>query len=475
MSKFDITESFMYRWRYLIGYVLVAIGLIAALVFVGLYLPGGISKQEMQSVVTSDAIGRANLGSIPVINLPYHLLQKASLVIFGVSALSIKLPSIILAFLSAVGIILLLTKWLKPGIGVLASFIAITTGQFLFIAQDGTPGVLYLFWSVWLILVATLISRQQKPRTFFKIAFCILAALSLYTPLSIYTLIALVSSVVLHPHLRYLLKQLSKLKLLVGTSIAVVFLAPLMVALFKTPSLGLTLLGIPTKMPDFSANLASLGAQYLGFTRPGGMTLMTPFFELGSMLIIALGVCRVIQRRATAKNYVIISLTLLLIPIVILNPNITSVTFLPLVLILASGLKGLLLYWYKLFPRNPYARIGGLIPVIILVTVLMFSGIERYVQGYRYDPGVVTNFSKDIKLIPADTKNIVVASDELAFYQVVAKHNKQFNVSTLPTSNTFLATREAKQTFTGYEIDKIITTSTSNQGDRFYLYKKITD
>jgi hypothetical protein len=425
----------------------------------------------MQSVVTSDAISRTNLNSITVINLPYHLLQKASLAIFGVSILSIKLPSILLAFISAVGMVLLLTKWLKPGIGILVSLIAITTGQFLFIAQDGTPGVLYLFWSVWLILVATLISQQQKFRTFFKIAFCVLAALSLYTPLSIYTLIALISSVVLHPHLRYSLRQLSKLKLLIGVIIAIVFLAPLIITLVKTPSLILTLLGIPTKMPDFGANLASLGAQYLGFSRPGGMTLMTPFFELGSMLIIALGVCRVIQRRATAKNYVIISLTLFLIPVVILNPNVTSVTFLPLVLILASGLKGLLIYWYKLFPRNPYARIGGLIPVVVLVAVLVFSGAERYMQGYRYDPGVVTNFSKDIKLIPANAKNLVVASDELAFYQVIAKHNKQFNVSTLPSGNTFLATREAKKAFSGYEIDRIITTSTSNQSDRFYLYK----
>jgi 4-amino-4-deoxy-L-arabinose transferase-like glycosyltransferase len=476
MSKLDITDFFIYRWRYWIGYSLVAIGLIAALIFVGLYLPGGISKQEMQSVVTSDAISRANLNSIAVINLPYHLLQKASLAIFGVSILSIKLPSIILAFLSVMGLVLLLKQLFKPNVAVLASLIAITTGQFLFIAQDGTPSILYFFWSVLLILLASLISSGPKKfRMLYKVSFCIVAALSLYTPLSIYMLIALVSAIFLHPHLRFIIRQLSKPKIIIAMVAALLLLMPLVITLVKTPSLGLTLLGIPTHWPDFGANFASLGAQYLGFTKPGGTTLMTPFFELGSMLIIALGAYRIIQIRATAKGYTLVLWILILIPVIILNSNSTSITFFPLVLLLASGLNTLLTYWYKLFPRNPYARIGGLLPIVILVAVLIFSGAGRYIEGYRYDPGVVTNFSKDLKLIPTDTKNLVVASDELAFYQVVAKHNKQFSISTSPTSDTFLATREAKQALIGYKIDKIITTSTNHQGDRFYLYKKLTD
>jgi len=475
MGKFDISETFMYRWRYWIGYSVVIIGLIAALIFVGLYLPGGISSQEMKSVVTSDAISRTNLNSITIINLPYHLLQKVSLALFGVSAISIKLPSIILAFLSVVGMVLLLRQWFKPSIGVLASLIAITTGQFLFITQDGTPGILYLFWPVLFILLASLISSQKKFRMFYKISFCIVAALSLYTPLSIYILIAIISAVFLHPHLRFIIRQLSKPKIIIAIAVALLLLIPLVITLIKTPSLGLTLLGIPDHWPDFGANFASLGAQYLGFSKPGGTTLMTPFFELGSMLIIAIGIYHTILTKETAKSYVIALWTLLLVPVVIFNPEFTSITFLPLVLLLASGLSELLTYWYKLFPRNPYARIGGLIPVIILVSVLVFSGADRFVHGYRYDPSIVNSFSKDIKLIPKDTKNIVVANDEFAFYKVIAKHNKKLNLSTLPTGDTFLATHEAKKAFVGYEIDKIITTPNSNQGDRFYLYKKITD
>ena len=475
MIKFNISESSIYKWRYWIGYGLVAIGLIAALIFAGMYLPGGISDQEMQSIVKSNSLNFNSLTASDLTNLPFHLLQHACISIFGVSVLSIKLASIILAFLSAIGIILLLRRWFKPRISILASLIAITTGQFMFIAQDGTPGILYLFWAVWLILLATLITAKIKSKLPIKIAFFILAALSLYTPLSIYTLIVIVLSTILHPHLRYYLKKLPRGKLLIGLIFAFLLTTPLILATIKNPRLGLTLLGIPTKLPDFMANFASLGAQYLGFIKSRGGTLMMPFFELGSMLIILIGIFNTFKTIATAKSHMILIWLLFLIPLIIFNPDFTGIMFLPLVLLLASGLSWILSYWYNLFPRNPYARIGGLIPLTILVVVLVFSGIDRYVSGYRYDPDVVPNFSIDIKLIPKDMNNIVVSDEELPFYNVLAKYNKNISVSTNSTAPTLLVTRKAKRNFAGYKVDRIITASNFKDSDRFYLYKKITD
>ncbi|HEU4830708.1 MAG TPA: hypothetical protein VFS65_00880, partial [Candidatus Saccharimonadales bacterium] len=352
---------------------------------------------------------------------------------------------------------------------------AITTGQFIFIAQDGTPNVLYLFWPVWLMLLGILISKRSQPRTLYKIAFFIVAALSLYTPLSVYVLIALTTAVFLHPHLRYLTRQLSRIKLLIGLGVAALLTVPLVITVIKTPRLGLELLGIPTQWPDFPANLASLGAQYLGFVNPGGTTIMTPFFELGSMLIIAIGVYHIIRSRETAKSYVIALWVLCLIPFILLNPNFTAVAYLPLVLLLASGFSALLSYWYVLFPRNPYARFAGLIPLVVLVSVLVLSGVERYVHGYQYDPTIAPNFSSDLRLIPDETKLLVVANDELPFYQVLDEHNQQLSVSLEPAGDSFVATREAKRVFDGYTINEIITTSTKDAGDRFYVYTKITE
>ena len=477
MINFDISKLFIYKWRYWIGYALVGASLIAVLFFAGMFLPGGISSQEIQSVIKSSTLGFTSLTAPDVINLPFHLLQHASITIFGVSVLSIKLPSIILAFLSAIGIVLLLRRWFKPNIGVLASLIAITTGQFLFIAQDGTPGILYLFWSVCLLLLANMISAQKRFKSFYEIAFCVAMALSLYTPLSLYVLFALAIAVLLHPHLRYILRHLPKKQLAIGLILAAIIVTPLIISLIKTPSLWLTLAGLPNHWPNLGANLSSLSLQYFGFSVPSGSTLITPFFELGSMLIIALGLYHVLKTRVTAKNYVITIWMICLIPAIILNPGFTSITFLPLVLLLATGLNTLLAYWYNLFPRNPYARIAGLIPVVILVTVLVFSGASGFVYSYKYNPNVVPNFSKDLKLIPKDTKHIIVSSSELEFYKVISKHNKTFDVELTPTDSytSFLATNKSNKIFSGYKIDRIITSSLSNQSDRFYLYTKITD
>lgn len=475
MGNLNISELYLYRWRYQIGYSLVALGLIAALIFAGMYLPGGISSHEMQSVIKSSSINAKDFWSANAINLPYYLLQKVSLVIFGVSVLSIKLPSIILAFLSAIGIVLLLKQWFKPRTAVLASLIAITTGQFLFIAQNGTPDVLYLFWPVWILLIASLIPVQEKFRKIFVAAFFALAALSLYTPLSIYVIIVIAGAIILHPHLRYLIKQLSIVELAAGLVIVLLLISPLIFSIINTPSLGLTLLGVPAKWPNIGANLASIGNQYFNFKGSSATTIITPFFELGSFLLIALGAYFVVKTRTTAKNYVVILWMICLVPVVIANPDLTSITFLPLVILLGSGLSGILSHWYDLFPHNPYARIGGLVPIVILVTVLVLSGVNRYVYSYRYNPGIVPNFSNDLRLIPKETKNIVVSNQELPFYGVISKYNKKINVSTVPTSDTFIATHNAKQVFTGYTISQIITTNTRDNSDRFYVYKKITE
>jgi len=469
----DFTSFYLYRFRYWIGYGLIGFVSVALLVFAGLYLPGGISDEEMQAVITSHNISLSSIGDYAIINLPFHLLQHASLSLFGVSNFSIKLPSLILALLSAVGLIILLRKWFKRNIAVLGSIIAITTGQFLFIAQSGTPRILFIFWSVCLLLLGTLVARREAPRTLWKILFFVTVALSLYTPLTIYALIALLLAAMLHPHLRFVVRQLSKTRVLIGAAVGLILVIPLIYGIIKSPELGLTILGIPSTMPNFLDNIVLVSQQYFGFSTSSITPLMTPVFGLGSMLIIAVGVYRLIRTRQSTRSYLVLIWMLCLIPIIIINPQYTSVTFLPLVLLLCFGLDHLLGYWYGLFPRNPYARIAGLIPLIILVGALVLSGLERYVYGYHYDTATVANFSNDLSLLPKDTKELVVAVSEEPFYSVVAAHNKHLRVVKEPTGSTFVATSRANYAFRGYEIERIITSSRLRNADRFYVYKKI--
>lgn len=480
-----VTDFFIYRWRYWIGYGLVAIALIALLVFAGLYVPGGLSQQEMNSTVSSASIDLQDTSTMTIANLPYYLLQKVSLMTFGVSNFSIKLPSLILAFITSVGAVLLLRRWFRPNVAVLATIIMITTGQFLFVAQAGTPGIVYILWSVWLLLAATMITGGARHKSFWKIAFFVIAALSLYTPLSIYLLIAILSAALLHPHVRYVLKRMSPGRLVSYSLITVIIAAPLAYGIYLNPQLGVQLLGMPADWPpNLLANGAQLLQQYFNFIAPASGTLMTPVLGLGSIALIALGAWQLFKTRYTARSYTLTAWLILLVPILLINPDYTSITFVPFLLLLASGLAYLFSTWYRMFPRNPYARIVGLVPLVVLVGGLVLSGVDRYVYGYHYDPQTAKSFSRDLTLLNRQargqyTTNLLVTNKEEAFYRAVARYNgvlvfhrhDDLTVSTAPQANTTVATRAAHNLVQNREVDRIITTSHSTEADRFYIYK----
>lgn len=470
MATKDFSKYFLYRWRYVIGYTLIGLLLAGLLLFAGLFVPGGLSNVEMTSVVRSANLSLSDPASLAIVNLPYYALQAGIFALFGVSVLTIKLPSLILAFLTAVGLILLLRRWFKPNIAVLASLIAITTGQFLFLAQSGTPSILYLFWPVLLLLLGTQVTRVTKMRFLWKILFAAVAALSLYTPLGIYPLIAVALAVIFHPHLRNAVRKLKRTRLAVVAVIFLALIAPLIWLITITPQLGLTLLiGNPSEWPpDLAANALTVAKQYVLFWQPSTTELMTPVFGLGSAILIGLGLYRLIRTRETTRSYLIIFWIVCLLPVLLLNPSFTSVTFVPSVLMMAAGLTSLIGYWYRLFPLNPYARILGLVPIVILVAALIVTGLARYVYGYHYSPQVAPLFSNDLTLLPKNTKQLVVSKEELPFYSAVSQYRDGLDVVTTPTQKDVIVTRAARESVEGYNITTIITSSRSADADRLY-------
>lgn len=475
-----ITDYLLYRWRYILGYSLIGIAIIGLLLVAGLFIPGGLSQVEMESVVTSSALSLDSFDPNLIVNLPYHLLQRLSLEAFGVTHLSIKLPSLLLGALSVFGMIVLLRTWFRQNVAIIATVLVITTGQFLFVAQSGTPSIVYIFWSVWLLVAAMMVSRRAKHGLLWKLTLFIIAALSLYTPLSFYILVALASAMALHPHLRYIVRRLSKARLALAAVCALLVLAPLAYALIKAPSVGLTLLGVPDKWPDLWANAIQLLKQYFDFISPSSGTLMLPVYGLGSMILIMLGILHLLTTKYTARSYVTSTWIVLLLPILVINPHFTSVTFVPALLLMGMGIHTLLRSWYRLFPRNPYARIAGLIPLAVLIGGMVLSGVNRYTYGYLYDPKTTGNFSQDLRLINTQLSGpdrgatgLIVAGHEVPFYTVVANAHKNvtINPSTASSIATLLVSHDAYRPDTFGIPYRIITSGSTHNADRFYVYK----
>lgn len=482
----QMTDYLLYRRRYLIGYILIGLTVVGLLVAAGLFIPGGLSQAEMNSVVTGHAISFSLSDFKPewITDLPYHLLQRASIALFGVNNLSIKLPSLLLGALSAFGIFLLLRMWFRRNVAVLTAIIVITTGQFLFVAQNGTPSIVYVFWSVWLLVCAMMISRRAKHTVYWKMALFGIAALSLYTPLSAYILLALASAIILHPHLRFLIRRLSKVKLTVGFFVALVLITPLVYAIARQPSIGLTLLGVPNEQPDLKENILQLLRQYLDFVSPSSGIIMTPIYSLGSVILIVLGLVQLVTTKYTARSYIITAWVVLLVPVLLINPGYVSITFVPVMLLTAMGISMLLTNWYRLFPRNPYARVAGLLPLTILIAGLVLSGVGRYMYGYTYDPRIAGNFTHDLQMVNSQlavsdrgTTTILASPDEQPFYAIVASRADDVTataavpLASTMGSQTVIVTHAAHKTGDMAKPYRILTDSTSKDADRLYIYK----
>jgi hypothetical protein len=326
-----------------------------------------------------------------------------------------------------------------------------------------------------------MVSRQAVWGSFWKIVLFAVAALSLYTPLSVYILLALLSAVLLHPHLRFIVKRLSKPMLAVALLCALVLAAPLIQAIITQPAIGLRLLGIPDEWPSITANLVQLLRQYFDFLSPSASAIMTPVYGLGSMLLIALGVYRLSTTKYTARSYIIVAWIILLLPILVINPAFISITFVPVILLMGMGIGVLLDYWYRMFPQNPYARIAGLLPLAVLIGGMVFTGLDRYIYGYHYDPSTASNFTRDLDLLneqlnkPDRGKTAIVTSEsEAAFYKVIADHNKDVevlvSVPKKPTGTTII-THESGKSLPAASLKRIVTDTDYRDADRFYIYK----
>ena len=475
-----VTDFLVYRWRYIFGYtfILVAIGIMLGVA--AFFIPNELRQGEIDSALTSATLGTNAMSPQAVVDLPYHLLQKLSFMAFGVSTFTIKLPSIILGAFTALGVFLLIRTWFSANVAVLATLLTIITSQFLFLSQDGTPLIMFAFLSVWLLFVATFVTRRKYFGMFWKVLTCLVMAASLYTPMGIYLVLVMLTTALFHPHIRFLIRKFNRYKISVALALGLAALIPLGYALYLDSTIAFTLLGIPNGSLDIIANARTVIESMFGFAAASAGHLVRPLYPLGVALLMAVGLFRILSHRYTARSYITISWGFVILLLALLNPD--KVThFYPVAVILISyGMIYMIRSWYKIFPRNPYARVAGMIPLVIFVLAMVTSGVTRYVNTYHNNPDVLATYSQDLTLFrntlsannaTVDTTHVVVTKNELPFYQLVAKYSKNFTVSIDPVAGktTTVASRDATKPAAAPHA--IVVNSRASQADRFYIYK----
>ncbi len=471
----------VYRWRYAFGYGALAVLFIISVTMAGLYAPGGLTQVEINTIERTNQLAD---GSFDIVNLPLHLLQLASFSLLGVSIFSIKLPAIIMSIVAGGAIFFLLRRWFKSNVAILSMLIMTATGQFIFLAQNATSHIFYVAFSALILLFASLILQKAKGSLAWKIGLAASVALSCYMPYFIYINLGLLIAALFHPHPRHhMLKRSQRINWLISGAVFGVILAPLVYLSANSPELFRAILGYEALQLDVPNNIFILFQSYFWIEPVVINNRIAPVVDFSALALMIFGFIVLFRHRYTARSYIIVAWLLITLPIIILRPHLTSIVIVPLFILLAIGVETLLSEWYKLFPKNPYARTAGLIMIVGLVSVMVLSGIDRFSSGYRHFPESVDRFNTDLSLVKGELAkrpvrtHLVATEDELPLYQALSLHGS-YDLTVgmvdepIDTANV-IVTHQANQTADtdDWQLQHIVTNGRASNADRLYLYK----
>ena len=401
MKKSPISKLFLYRHRFVIGYILLGLAFVTMLFVLPLLAQKGLSDAEIESATSSyyfEVESVTNGGDL--VDLPYRLLQKASISVFGLTAYAIKLPSIIIGLILGVLLILLLNRWFKNNVSLLASCLVILSTPFLYLAGSGTPLIMLVFWPTLLLWLGSKIQGETKPKPLYSILFAIVLLLAIFTPYMVYFAVFCVIFAVTQPHLRFILKSLPKIPLIITALVVISVLAALVVNIINNGSVIAELLIAKNFSPEsFMPNLKAGLAPVFSWRTSVDNIFLSPLISLPTFAIALIGLFSTTKGFFASRNS--IASLLIIFTLIITGFRSDAVIFfiLPFSILIAHGLKYILEKWYGLFPENPYARVSAIFPLIILFALILVPSLFQNIFGYHYSPLLANKFNYDLTIL----------------------------------------------------------------------------
>ena len=456
--------------------------LCALLFLIPMLSPAGLSEAEMKSAVISHGQSIDTIMSGEIVDLPYHFVQKMSIAAFGLNEYSIKLPSIVIGLLLGVLIILLLNRWFKNNVAIIASILTVLSAPFLFLAGNGTPLIMLVFWPTLLLWLGSKINGKKLAKTFYAFLFAVFLLASLFTPYMIYFAIFSVIYALVHPHLRFMIRSLPKIPFII-TSIAVLAVIGVMgYEIIKYPST-LTELCF---MSDFSwtAFFDNIKNAFLVFFSWSGnidSIFLAPMIGMASLILAITGLISTTKGFFASRNSIASIFIVFTTIISGFNPDSAVLIILPFAILTAHGIRYVLEKWYGLFPENPYARIFGLIPISTFLGIMIVTSLTHYVFGYSYNPIVANQYQDDLELIYNEVQRgttilIPAGTINYDFYKILEEQGDYKVTSNTPSTGDkedikHIATLGLWPAKLPYDLSRIITSSKSTNSDRIYLYQ----
>ncbi len=409
-----------------------------------------------------------------LVDVPYRLVQKLTISLFGLSAYAIKLPSIIIGLFFGLLLILLLNRWFKSNVSLLASTLIILSTPFLFLAGSGTPLIMIVFWPTLLLWLGSKIQGEKRPKPEYCFMFALTMLLSIFTPYMLYFAIFCVVFVIMQPHLRFIVRNLPKLPLAFIGLVILGGIAALLVNIINHPGTILELLFSQNfEIGQFFNNIARGLAPVFSWRNSLESVFLSPLISLPTFTLALIGLFSTTKGFFASRNSIASLLIVFTLVITGFNPDAVIFFVLPFSILIAHGLKYLLEKWYGLFPENPYARISAIFPLTVLFGIMIIPSLLQYLYGYRYNPNIANEFSDELSVVRANLEGetLIVPEERESFYKILEKTSeiKISSMSETWTGDTAILGKPEKVP-DNYILSKIITSPKAQNSDIIYLY-----
>lgn len=475
MKKVIISKLFLYRYRFLIGYIILGLAFLTLLFVLPLIAQTGLSEAEIESATNSYYLGRNGILNGDLVDLPYRILQKLSIMFFGLSAYAIKLPSILVGIALGLLLVLLLNRWFKSNVSLLASCLIILSTPFLFLAGSGTPLIMLVFWPTLLLWLGSKIQGEKRPKPIYCFLFAIMMLFSIFTPYMVYFAIFCIVFVLLQPHLRQIIKKLPKPQLICVTIMLIFGFLTLGISIINHPETIMELLFAKNfEINNFFTNITSGLALLFSWHANIESVFLVPLVSLPLFALALIGLFSTTKNFFASRNSIASLLLVFCLIIVEFNPSAIIFIILPLAILSAHGIKYLLEQWYKLFPENPYARIFALLPITILFSAMIVPGLLQYIYGYRYNPFIANEFHDELNVIRKNiSEGTLVVSEKYDFYKILeASTNLIITESYEENLDKVAFLGKPELAPKEYVLSQIISSPKRNNSDIIYMYTK---
>lgn len=449
--KRSIQRSWLYRYRYLLASILLAVIVLAISIYRFWSVPSGLSASEKLSAIASGRLASGNITGL--VNAPWLILEALAIKLYGMTIFALRLPALLLVVASILTMMLAIRAIYRPSLAMMGGLLMACSAFTISLGRAGTPAVMTVLLLTLAILFGYyVVNAKQKVAPAVGLALD-LVALS-YMSGGLYIVAALAVVALLHPKSRYTIKRHKKLLAGIAAAYLILLLAPiLLIGRGHTTLASLLAIGTPSLV-----NLRQLASSYVAGS--AGLTggLVAPMLTITGAIMVVIGLITLARRGGllSLRSYVIISLLVAGVSMATFNPDYIYLLFIPTILLEVIAIGYIVDKWHGLFPQNPYARSLAILALSILIGSISLLDINRYISAVNYQASVVYQYDQTLPAV-----NQLLTSNPHAEIRLVVHSETDYQLYSLLTNrysnlrvyrhddrriNELIKSLEAKQT-----------------------------